>query len=135
MEKVKIFELVNYKIEKANSTFSEVQSHIENKYLSTAMNRIYYSAFYLVSALALLDNFSTSKHKQLIGFFNREYVKTKLIDERIAHFLDDAYDNRIISDYHDFSYLTKSDIEKYYDRLKVFMDKVKILIDEKLRRA
>ncbi|MBD3308314.1 hypothetical protein GF339_17905 [candidate division KSB3 bacterium] len=43
------------------------------------MNRIYYAMFYAVSALALLQGFSTSSHAQLRGYFNREFVKTGII--------------------------------------------------------
>lgn len=48
--------------------------------LSTALNRLYYAIFYAVAALAQKFNFITSKHSQLLGWFNREFIKTgKLI--------------------------------------------------------
>jgi uncharacterized protein (UPF0332 family) len=41
----------------------------KGKYFA-AMNRIYYGLFYVVNCLALIDGFTTSKHTQLIGYFN-----------------------------------------------------------------
>ena len=49
---------------------------------AVALNRIYYGIFYIVSALAIKNRFSTANHSQLIGWFNTNYVKTsKTTDE------------------------------------------------------
>ena len=95
-------ELIKLKIEKSLQTLGEVDSHIENGFLSTAMNRIYYAGFYIVSALALLDGFSTSKHRQLIGYFNREYIQSEKLDRSLGFTFQESYQKRIIVDYHDF---------------------------------
>lgn len=132
MEKYTLKDLIQYKIDKAFETFSEVQVHLDHKYLATAMNRIYYSGFYMVSALAMLDGFSTSKHKQLISYFNKEYVHSGKIDKETGKILNKAYDNRIILDYHDFAYLTKSEIEEYQQKMKVLLDVLKKMISERI---
>jgi uncharacterized protein (UPF0332 family) len=62
-------EYINYRRSKAFNTLSEIEYLLNNNLLANAMNRIYYSGFYIVSALLLIDDFSTSKHKQLIGYF------------------------------------------------------------------
>lgn len=69
-------ELVIYRIEQANKTISEVEILIEKNLYNLAINRIYYGMFYMLLALALKNGFKTSKHNQLIGWFNKEYVKT-----------------------------------------------------------
>ncbi|MGE5399600.1 MAG: HEPN domain-containing protein [Ignavibacteriales bacterium] len=86
-----------------------MRKQLANGFLSTAMNSIYYAGFYIVSALAALDNFSTAKHKQLIGYFNKEYINSGRIDPEIGKILRTAYDRRQAADYHDFVTLTKLD--------------------------
>jgi uncharacterized protein (UPF0332 family) len=99
------------------------------------MNRIYYSGFYIVSALALFDDFSTSKHKQLIGCFKREYIKTNKIEQKIGDFFEKAYENRIVTDYHDFVYLTKTEIQEYYLGMQTFIEEVDKIIQSKMKNS
>ena len=66
--------LIKYRISRANETIKEAESAFNNNFLFNAENRIYYAIFYIVSALALKHGFSTSKHHQLLGWFNKEFV-------------------------------------------------------------
>ena len=50
--------LIEYRIEKAKDTINAAQLLVDNNLLSHAENRIYYSIFYIVSALALKYDFS-----------------------------------------------------------------------------
>jgi len=46
-------ELVAYRISKAKETLNEIPLHIQNELWNTAVNRLYYTCFYAVSALLL----------------------------------------------------------------------------------
>jgi uncharacterized protein (UPF0332 family) len=124
--------IVAYRIESSYSAIKETESHLENGFLSTAMNRVYYAGFYIISALAAIDGFSTAKHKQLIGYINKEYIKTGKIDPEIGKILTIAYDRRVAADYHDFVTLTKTQINEYRLRMLDFIKAVELLIKEKL---
>ncbi|MGA2297615.1 MAG: HEPN domain-containing protein, partial [FCB group bacterium] len=65
--------LINHRINKSHLTIDDAKFSLENNKTSIALNRIYYSIFYIVSALALIYDFSTSKHKQLLGWFNKNF--------------------------------------------------------------
>ena len=106
---------------------------IENGMLSAAMNRIYYAGFYIVSALLLLDGFSTSKHRQLIGYFNREYIKTGKIPVDIGEILNESYNNRLAADYHDFVFLTKTQVEEFYNQIKEFVRLIDKMIKTRIK--
>lgn len=133
MEKEELINIVNYRIETSYGALKESESHLSNGFLSTAMNRVYYAGFYIVSALAVLDNFSTAKHKQLIGFFNREYINSDRIDPEVGKILRIAYDRRQAADYHDFVTLTKTQIDDYRIRMAEFIKQVDLIIKEKLK--
>ena len=66
-------EIVKHRIEQSLRTIEEAELLIDNLKLSAAVSRIYYSLFYIISALAVKNNFSTSKHKQLLSWFNKNY--------------------------------------------------------------
>jgi uncharacterized protein (UPF0332 family) len=70
--------LIDYRLEQARETIKLTEFLIDSNQLNVAVNRIYYGMFYSVTALAIKHKFETSKHNQLIGWFNREFVLTGL---------------------------------------------------------
>jgi uncharacterized protein (UPF0332 family) len=106
---------------------------IDNNIISSAMSRIYYAGFNIAGVLLLFDGFSTSKHRQLIGYFNKEYIKTGKVPAETGSVLDEAYQKRIIYDYLDFSDLSKDQIEYYFNRMKEFVKLIDGMITERLR--
>jgi len=68
--------LINYRIDQAKRACEDVNFLIENDKLTIAVNRIYYGMFYVLSALAEKYDFHTSKHLQLIGWFNKNFISS-----------------------------------------------------------
>jgi len=60
-------QLIKHRIEKSNLLKKEAVFLIDSGLYNTAVNRIYYAMYHAISALALKDSFTTSKHLQLIG--------------------------------------------------------------------
>jgi len=119
-------EMIKYRVQRADETIEEVNSHILNSYLHTAVNRIYYGIFYIVSALALKFNFQTKNHGQLMGWFNREFIKTKIIPEKFSKIYRWAFNNRQSGDYDDFITFTKEEIEIQFGEMKEFIQEIKV---------
>jgi len=74
--------LINYRIEQAKSTIELARFLIDSSRLVVAVNRIYYGNYYAITALAIKYGFETSKHRQLIGWFNKEFVFTNRLDKK-----------------------------------------------------
>ena len=92
-------ELINYRIQQSFDIIKEVELQIRNKLLKTAVNRIYYGMFYILLALALKRTHKTSKHQQIIGQFNKEFVKKNKVDKQIGSILHKAFEDRTDNDY------------------------------------
>ncbi|MDD3436535.1 MAG: HEPN domain-containing protein [Candidatus Gastranaerophilales bacterium] len=84
---------------KSEEALKSTGKNIEINEFYTAQNRLYYTLFYAVSALAQKNGFATSKHSQLKGWFNREYIKTKKISQEYGELYFDLYEARQKSDY------------------------------------
>lgn len=125
-------ELVNLRIEKSKVTLKGIKLLIESGYVSFAMNRIYYSGFYIVSALALLDGKSFSKHHQLIGYFNKTYLKPNIIDRKLGSILNETFERRNLIDYDDYFSITKTEVKKYYSDMKKFVKVAERLIKKRI---
>ena len=89
------------------------------------------ACFYILSALALKHNFRTSKHHQLIGWFNKNFIKLNLVDKKYSDILKEAFDSRTDSDYGDFISFSKEEVITLFNNMKDFVSKIEsqILID------
>jgi len=126
-------EMIKYRRHKSYETLDEVSKILDLELIPLAMNRVYYAGFYIISALSLIDNFSTSKHMQLIGYFNKNYVSTGKIKLEIGNILGITFSKRNSVDYHDFTLITKSEVIQYFELMKKFVAEVDSLIEEKLK--
>ncbi|NJK95313.1 MAG: HEPN domain-containing protein [Bacteroidales bacterium] len=86
--------LIAYRFEQAKETIDLSRFLIDSDRLVVAVNRVYYGLYYAVTALALKNQFETSKHAQLIGWFNKEFISTGQIDKKYGRILRNAYQNR-----------------------------------------
>lgn len=86
------FQLIRLRLEQAHETVRSTEHLVEIGDYRTALNRIYYGMFYAVLALALLENFETSKHGQLQGWFNKHFVKTGILEPVLFEMLRIAFD-------------------------------------------
>ena len=87
--------LIEHRIAKADDAVRDVEFLIESKRPLLAVNRIYYGIFYIISALSLKKDFHTSKHQQLIGWFNKEFVASGRVDSRYGKIIHNAFLNYI----------------------------------------
>ncbi len=120
--------LIEHRIARATDTIEEVSFLIKNKKFLLAVNRIYYGMFYILSALSLRYDFSTSKHQQLIGWFNKEFISKGEIDRKYGRILHNAYNNRSTGDYDDFAEFDEQDVKMSFDEMKDFIRTIRVLL-------
>lgn len=68
-------EIVKYRQEKAYRTYNEAIGSIENGYVETAANRLYYAAYYAVSALLISYKYEASTHNGVIQMFGKVFLR------------------------------------------------------------
>jgi len=110
--------LIENYIKKSLATIEKVDFLIRNDEFSLAMNRIYYGIYYILSALAIKNQFKTFKHTQLIGWFNKTFVKEKIIDKRYSKLIRKAFENRMEGDYNVFSDFPKEEVDQSFREMK-----------------
>lgn len=86
--------LIDFRLNQAFDTIRLTKFLVSSDKLVIAVNRIYYGMYYALTALALKNKFETSKHGQLIGWFNKEYIASKKVDSKYGKILRNAYQNR-----------------------------------------
>lgn len=127
--------LISYRLEQANETIEDVKLLIENDRLRSAVNRIYYGMFYSLLALGLAFEFETSKHAQLIGWFNKEFIHEGLIDSKYGKIINKAFNRRTKGDYDTYVDFEKEIVIEMFDEMKDFISTIKLYIDETLKTS
>ncbi len=120
--------LIDYRLEQARETIKLTEFLIDSNQLNVAVNRIYYGMFYAVTALAIKHKFETSKHKQLIGWFNREFVLRGLLHPKYGKILRNAFQNRTKGDYDAFITFEKEEVIEMQNEMIDFIDSIEKLV-------
>jgi uncharacterized protein (UPF0332 family) len=119
------WELIKYRLEQANETIEDVRILIENNRFRAAVNRIYYGMFYSLLALGIKYNFETSKHAQLIGWFNKNFINEGLIDPKYGKIINKAFNRRTKGDYDIYIDFDKDTVTEMHTEMQDFIDKIK----------
>ncbi len=116
--------LIQYRFQQAKETVELAGFLIASERFSVAVNRVYYGLYYAVTALAIKHQFNTSKHIQLIGWFNREFILTGIIDKKFGRILRLAYQNRTKSDYDAFISFEEEDVKLMHSEMIEFINEI-----------
>ncbi len=103
--------LIDYRLKQANESLDVAEVLIKLPNYPTALNRIYYSVFYSLLAVGLKYDYSTSKHSQLIGWFNKNFIATGIMELKYGKIVRKAYEYRLMADYDVFVEFDKENIE------------------------
>jgi len=119
-------------LDKSKEALIDTEVNIDNNRLNNAQNRIYYAIFYAVMALGYLENFITSKHSQLMGWFNKKFIyDNPIFDKEMYQIYKVSYTNRQESDYSIFVKPVKENVIKSYEDAKKFIKEITSYIKEK----
>jgi uncharacterized protein (UPF0332 family) len=118
-------QIVGYRMAQADETIADVKLLIENDRLRAAVNRIYYGMFYSMLALGLANQFQTSKHAQLIGWFNKNFISTGNIDAKYGKIVNKAFNRRTKGDYDTYVDFEKDIVIEMFEDMKDFIAEIK----------
>ena len=124
-------DLARYKLERAREEFDTAELLFENERLKAANNRAYYSIYYSLTAVLCLEPIAFKKHKDTIGYFNKNYVHTDRFPREIGRNISKAAKIRHASDYDEFYIASKEEAERQIQTAKELVDLVDKFISEK----
>jgi uncharacterized protein (UPF0332 family) len=122
--------LIKYRLQQARDTIEVADILLAKEKYPAAINRIYYGMFYALLALTVKYDFESSKHKQLIGWFNKEFLRTGKVETNFGKILMKAYESRTTGDYDTFVEFEKNDVIQLFEEMKQFIDRIEKLIRE-----
>lgn len=125
-----IDDLIKYRLKRAKDALEEARLLFESDYINTYVNRLYYAAFYAVSALLLCRDISTSKHSHLRFLFHRNFVKPGTIPVEHGKHFDILFNSRQEGDYGDFVVFNADDVAHWLTKTSDLVNFIKKIIPE-----
>lgn len=84
MEKKTSREFALYRLERAKEEYETANLLYRENKLLAANNRAYYSIFYAIRAVLAMDKVDFKRHKDVLAYFNKNYVKTEIFPRQMG---------------------------------------------------
>lgn len=121
-----------YQIKAAYATLREAELLMENAAYNGTLNRAYYAIFHAVCAVHSLDGRRYKRHKDTIGNFNKDYVRTGIFPKEYGGKIIAAESARHSSDYSEYFEPSREEAETQVSFAREFIVAVEIYCKERI---
>lgn len=124
-----LIDLSEYRFKKAKDLLSQAKLLHNNEKYDGSINRSYYAIFNGIRSLLALVKLDSSKHRGVISFFDKYFVKTEIFDKKYSEIAHSAFDSRQDNDYEDFYTPIEDESESQIKESEDFLNEI-----EKIRQ-
>lgn len=121
-------DLIKYRIARAKDTLDDAQLLADNGKWNSAINRLYYAAYYAVIALLLNADLKPTTHNGVKSNFSEYFVKTEKIDKEFGLIFSQLFTWRQKGDYDDLFDFQEEKVLPYFEPVKKLILEVERLI-------
>ncbi len=115
-------DLIDYRILRAKDTYDDALILAENKKWNSTINRLYYSAYYAVTALLISKELKPTTHNGAKSNFSEYFIKTGLIPKKFGKIYSQLFTWRQKGDYDDFFDFDQDKVQPYFDPFKKLIE-------------
>lgn len=125
---------VRYWWSKAEESLASAQREFAAGSYSFAINRLYYAAFYAVSAALLERQLSFKKHSGVRATFHQQFIRTGLLDTAWGKFYDQLFEDRQEGDYVALVSFDREYVQSQLSRCQQFLEVLRPLVSSLTQR-
>ena len=122
--------IVFYRRQKSLATLKEAEDMIQTSHWNLAIQRLYYSAFYMASALLLKNKISAQSHNGVVSQLGLHFIVTGKLNKTEGRLYSRLLQNRITGDYNNFFDFTEEDATELLEPTQKLISKLEQLIDD-----
>jgi uncharacterized protein (UPF0332 family) len=108
-------DLINYRITRAEETFLDAQILAKEKRWNSSINRLYYAAYYSITALLLSKDLYPTTHSGVKSNFFEHFVKNGIISEDLGKIYSQLFTWRHKGDYADLFDFEEETVLPYFE--------------------
>lgn len=127
-------ELSKYRYNLAVETLETAKLNFDNMKFRDSINRSYYAVFYAIRAVIALDSVDFKGHKQVVNYFNKEYIATERFPKELGKRIGRLKTKREASDYDDFFIASKEETQEQIETaeyalplIKAYLENLKVI--------
>lgn len=121
-------DLIQYRLFRAKDTLDDALILIEKEKWNSAINRLYYAAYYGAMALLLSEDLHPTTHNGAKSNFSEYFVKTQKIDLEFGKVYSQLFTWRQKGDYDDMFDFDKEKVEPYVLPVAQLLEKIEQMI-------
>ena len=122
---------IKYKLQRADDAVRSAEVLLAEGLWLDTLSKIYYAAFYGVSALLINLKLNPKTHSGTKGLFHKEFIFTGIIDIKFGSLYDTLLAKRFEADYENFALIDENEVPKYLEEVKRFLEKAKEILENK----
>ena len=117
-------DLCLYRLENAKETLRVAKLCYDYGHYKDTVNRCYYAAFYAVKAVLALAEIDFKRHKDVVAYFNKEFVASGKFPGEMGRRLARLKRKREDNDYDDFVLTTKEEAFEQYEAAQYIVSSI-----------
>lgn len=122
-------DLIKYRLYRAKDTFEDALILAEKQKWNSTINRLYYAAYYAITALLLDNDLNPTTHNGAKSNFSEYFIKTNKIDKEYGKIYSQLFTWRQKGDYDDLFDFSKGKVEPYFKPVEKIIELVEGMIN------
>ncbi len=121
-------DLIKYRLLRARDTFEDAQILSERNKWNSAINRLYYSAYYAVMALLLDSDLNPTTHNGAKSNFSEYFILTNKVPKELGKMYSQLFTWRQKGDYDDMFDFDKEKVLPYFKPVNDLIELIEVLV-------
>ena len=123
-------DLISYRLVRAKDTLDDARILADHGKWNSAINRLYYSAYYAVMALLLQADLKPITHNGVKSNFSEHFVRSGKVSKELGKAYSQLFTWRQKGDYDDLFDFDRDKVIPYFEPVTELIDTIQRIIDE-----
>ncbi len=121
-------DLVKYRLSRAWDTFDDAKILSSNGKWNSTINRLYYAAYYAVTALLIQNDIKTTTHNGTKLSFSEYFIKTNVLPKEYGKTYSQLFTWRQKGDYDDLFDFDEDKVTPYFEPIEKMIESIEDLL-------
>jgi len=123
-------DLIRYRLSRSKDTFIDARILADKERWNSAINRLYYAAYYAVIALLLKYNLKPTTHNGAKTVFSEHFIKKEIIPKEFGKLYSQLFTWRQKGDYDNLYDFNKENVLPYFEPVQKLIEIIESKINE-----
>lgn len=123
-------DLIRYRLSRSKDTFIDARILADKERWNSAINRLYYAAYYAVIALLLKYDLKPTTHNGAKTVFSEHFIKKEIIPKEFGKLYSQLFTWRQKGDYDDLYDFNKENVLPYFEPVQKLIEIIESKINE-----